>query len=84
MGRDGSAFQGEAKAATARSYAQKKTSKKVCGMTPLKFAARAEILKAAIEDDETRKRLARAVTWDDCVEILAEFARDHGYLVVAP
>ena len=48
----------------------------------MRMAIRANILKTAIEDDETRRKLNLALTWDECTTILAEFTKKRGFKVV--
>jgi hypothetical protein len=48
----------------------------------MRMAIRREVLKLALEDAETRRKLDLAPTWDDCVVILKEFAEKHGFKVV--
>jgi hypothetical protein len=45
-------------------------------------AFRADFLKAAIEDAETRRKLNLAPTWDDCIAVLVDFAKAKGFRVV--
>lgn len=46
------------------------------------IALRAELLKLAIEDLETRRKLDLAISWGDCVAVLADFAKKKGFEVV--
>ena len=45
-------------------------------------AFRVELLNAALEDDETRRKLDLAPSWDDCIAVLKEFAERRGFKVV--
>jgi len=45
-------------------------------------AFRVEVLKAAIKDDETRRKLNLALTWKEIEDILVEFAKSNGWKVV--
>lgn len=45
-------------------------------------AFRVELLKAALEDDETRRKLDLAPSWDDCIAVLVDFAKSKGFKVV--
>jgi len=45
------------------------------------FAVRREVLKAALENDETRRRMDLALDWREVERILAEFARKNGFKV---
>ena len=46
------------------------------------IALKAELLKLAIEDPETRRKLDLAPSWGDCVAVLADFAKQKGFEVV--
>jgi short subunit dehydrogenase-like uncharacterized protein len=47
------------------------------------IALRAEVLKAAFEDPETRKKLEEpTLSWKDMQKIIAEFAKKKGFRVV--
>jgi hypothetical protein len=46
------------------------------------LAIRAEVLRAAVEDADTRIKLNLAATWEDCIAILVEFAKRKGLRVV--
>ena len=48
----------------------------------MNLAFRAEVLKAAIEDAETRMKLDLAVTWEECCVVLQDFAKKHGFKVL--
>jgi hypothetical protein len=43
---------------------------------------RADLLRAAVDDADTRRKLDLALTWDDCVAVLADFAKKRGFKVV--
>lgn len=43
---------------------------------------RADLLRAAVEDADTRRKLDLALTWNDCLDVLAEFAKKRGFKVV--
>ena len=45
------------------------------------FAIRFDLLKKAIEDEETSKKLKKADSWLDIITILEEFARKQGFKV---
>lgn len=45
------------------------------------FAIRMEVWKAALADDATRLKLNLAIDWSEFEDILAEFARKHGFKV---
>ena len=45
-------------------------------------AFRAELLRAAIADNDTRLKLKLARTWDDCIDVLVDFAKSKGFKVV--
>ena len=45
-------------------------------------AFRVELLKMALEDDETRRKLDLAPSWGDCVAVLVDFAKKSGFKVV--
>ena len=45
-------------------------------------AFRADFLRMALEDDETRRKLNLAPTWEDCIAVLVEFAIKKGLRVV--
>ena len=45
-------------------------------------ALRVELLKLAIEDAETRRKLDLAPSWGDCVAVLVDFAEKKGFKVV--
>ena len=42
------------------------------------FAIRYELLKKAIEDEETSKKLSKAESWLEVITILEEFAKKQG------
>jgi hypothetical protein len=46
------------------------------------FAIRAELLKMALEDHETRRKLNLAPSWEDCITVLVAFAESRGFKVV--
>lgn len=47
------------------------------------FAIRAEVLEAAFEDAETRKKLLEpTLSWKDMQKIISEFAKKKGWKVV--
>ena len=45
-------------------------------------ALRVELLKAALDDAETRRKLDLAPSWGDCVAVLVDFAKKMGWKVV--
>jgi hypothetical protein len=45
-------------------------------------AFRKEVLKMALEDPDTRRKLDLAPSWDDCIVVLVEFAKAKGLRVV--
>lgn len=52
------------------------------GSDSMNAAFRVELLKAALEDDETRRKLDLAPSWDDCIAVLVDFAKSKGFKVV--
>ena len=45
-------------------------------------ALRVELLQAALDDAETRRKLDLAPSWGDCVAVLVDFAQKMGWKVV--